>query len=63
MEFKFSLPHEGNKKNQNKITVKKKRELFLGFSLIISRFCYVTIFYKKYPRIGKGILTFFPFDN
>lgn len=46
---------------QKNLIVKKKRELFLGFSLIILRFFYVTIL--KNPSIGKGILTFFPFDK
>ena len=44
-------------------TVKKKRELFPGFSLTLWRLIYVAMFWSKCPSIGKGILTFFPFDK
>jgi hypothetical protein len=42
------------------IIVKKKRELFLGFLPMITKFGYVTVIYLD-PQFGFGILTKFPF--
>ena len=53
MEFKFLWLNEEPEKLFVKITVKKKRELFLGFSLVVSRFFYVAIFCKNIQELVK----------